>query len=146
MKSSTKYQTKSLRDVAYYRQRYQNRVFSALVKFVSEQSDAEHITKKNLADRLNKDAGQVSRLLGHPSNLTLDTISDLLLAFDAEAEPPDIELFRDKRAPNIMHHLMFRAQTLEMKTRKFNVESSGSTEFNLNNNNRITVNITTASS
>jgi len=40
--------------------------------------------------------------------LTLDTISDLLLAFDAEAEPPSIEIFQNRRPSNYMHPLIAR--------------------------------------
>jgi len=131
MNSSTKNEPKALRDVAYYRQRFQNRVFATLVDFVSTQAKAENITKKDLAERLGRDPGQVSRLLGYPSNLTLDTISDLLLALDAEAEPPVIELFAAKRPSNYMHPLIARALKLERPTEKLKSESSGSSEVRL---------------
>lgn len=98
MKSSTK-NAKSARDISYYRQRYQNRFFAKLAAWVEEEAQREHITKKDLAERMGKDPGQLSRLLGQPSNLTLDTVSDLLLALDAEAEPPEIISFKERRAP-----------------------------------------------
>ena len=103
MKSSTVNVAKSVRDISYYRQRYRNRVFSKLVAWITEQAQQEHVTRKDVAERLKKDPGQISRLLSQPSNLTLDTISDLLLAFDAEAEPPDIVKFQDRRASNHLH-------------------------------------------
>jgi hypothetical protein len=109
MKSSTKNAAKSPRDIAYYRRRFQNRVYAQIIKFVNEESQRGQLTKKDVAERLNKDPGQLSRLLGQPSNLTLDTITDLLLAFDAEAEPPEIVKFSDRLKPNSMHPLIARA-------------------------------------
>lgn len=106
MKSSTRNAAKSARDVSYYRKRYQNRFFAKLVAFINEEAQRDKITKKDMADRLGKDPGQLSRLLNHPSNLTLDTVSDLLLALDAEAEPPEIVRFKDRRAPNFVHPLI----------------------------------------
>ena len=109
MTSSTKNGAKSVRDVAYYRQRYQNRVFAKIVAFIKGEAEREKITKKAMAEKLGMDPGQLSRLLNHPSNLTLDTISDLLLAMDAEAEPPEIVRFKDRRAPNYVHPLIAKA-------------------------------------
>ena len=103
MKSSTRNAAKTNRDISYYRQRYKNRVFSKIVSFVAEQAQREQMTKKDIAEKLNKDPALISRWLSQPSNLTLDTISDLLLALDAEAEPPEIMLFKDKPAPNYMN-------------------------------------------
>ena len=108
MKSSTKNGAKSVRDIEYYRTRFQNRVFAKLVDFITTEAQRDHITKKEMAERLGKDPGQLSRLLSQPSNLTLDTISDLLLALNAEAEPPEIARFADKRAPNFVHPLISR--------------------------------------
>src|SRR5260370_379049 len=108
MKSSTKNAARSVRDISYYRQRYRNRVFSKLVSFITEQAQRGHVSKKDIAERLDKDPGLISRVLSQPSNLTLDTISDLLLAFDAEAEPPEIILFKDRRPSNYIHPLIAR--------------------------------------
>lgn len=108
MKSSTRSAAKSVRDVEYYRRRFQNRVFAKVVDFITTEAQREHITKKEMAERLGKDPGQLSRLLSQPSNLTLDTISDLLLAVDAEAEPPEIVRFKERRAPNYVHPLIAR--------------------------------------
>lgn len=109
MKSSIKNDPKSRRDIAYYQQRYRNRVFSVLIAFIAEQAEKYGLTKKDIAERLNKDPALISRLLKEPSNLTLDTISDLLLAFNAEPEPPRIVLFKDRPTPNYIHPLMARA-------------------------------------
>ena len=109
MKSSTNIDPKPLRDIAYYQQRYRNRVFAKVVSFVSEQATKHQLTQKDIATKIRKDPAVLSRILGSPSNLTLDTISDVLLAFEAEAEPPEIVLFEDRRPANYMHPLMAKA-------------------------------------
>ena len=114
METSIKTLPKSLRDIAYYRQRYRNRVFHKIVEFISEESERRRLTQKDIANILGKDPALISRLLKESSNLTLDTISDLLLAFDAEAEPPNIELFENRRPANFMHPLI--ARILDYKT------------------------------
>ena len=83
MKSSTRNEPKTTRDIAYYRQRHRNRVFSKLVSFILEQAERNRLTKKDIAERLNKAQVKFLGSLNRPGNLTLDTISDLLLAFDA---------------------------------------------------------------
>jgi hypothetical protein len=126
MGSSTKNAPKSNRDIAYYKQRYQNRVYTKLVNWISQESERQQITKKDLAERLGKDAGQLSRLLGHPSNLTLDTITELLLAFDAEAEPPEIVRFADRPVANYMHPLIAKIAKPTSEPNKLKVDSAAS--------------------
>jgi transcriptional regulator with XRE-family HTH domain len=118
MKYSIKNDPKPLRDVAYYKQRFRNRVFSNLVSFITEQAQKQQLTQKDIAERTRKDPALVCRLLSSPSNLTLDTISEFLLAFDAEAEPPEIVLFKDRRPPNFIHPLMARALNIAPQTPK----------------------------
>lgn len=125
MKSSTKNEPKSARDVAYYRERYRNRVFSKLVSFISDVAQREQITQKDMAERLGKDPAQLSRLFSQPSNLTLDTISDILLAVDAEAEPPHITQFKDKPAPNYVHPLIARVTRSATKPPDIKVNPAG---------------------
>ena len=109
MKSSTKTEPKSIRDFAYYQQRFRNRVFMKFVSFVTEQAQSQQLSQKDMAERARKDPATLSRMLHNPSNLTLDTISDVLLALDAEADPPEIVLFRDRRPANYIHPLMAKA-------------------------------------
>ena len=44
------------------------------------------MSRKDIAAKLRKDPAQITRWLSSPTNLTLDTISDLLLACGAECE------------------------------------------------------------
>ncbi|MCW5729513.1 MAG: helix-turn-helix transcriptional regulator [Alphaproteobacteria bacterium] len=128
MNSSTGNAPKSRRDLAYYRQRFRNRVFSRLVSFVAEQAQEQKVTKKEVAEKIRKDPAQLSRLLGSPSNLTLDTISDLLLAFDAEAEPFAIVLFKDRRPSNQLHPLAASVLDMAPPSAEGKTQSAGAGE------------------
>jgi transcriptional regulator with XRE-family HTH domain len=104
------------RDVSYYRQRFKNRVFAKLSSFVADQSAEQKLSKKDIAARLGKDPALITRWLTQPSNLTLDTISDILLALEAEPDPPEMVLFKDRRPANYIHPLV--AQILNVPERK----------------------------
>jgi hypothetical protein len=86
------------RDRAYYQQRQRNRVFAAIVGLFAEEAEKGRITKKSLADMLGKDPSQITRWLSVPSNLELDTISDILLAMDAEMDYRVVRLAERPRA------------------------------------------------
>jgi hypothetical protein len=68
---------------AYFQQRFRLRIFNYILnKFVEAQSNG--LTKAALSRRIGKTPDQVNRWLGSPSNLTADTMSDLLLGIAAE--------------------------------------------------------------
>ena len=94
-------------ELGYARQRFKNRVFTQLVEFFETEAEERGIYQSDLAIALKKDAGQLSRLLKHPSNLTLETISDLLTALDAEMDTRIIRYAEQHRA-NYIHPLMAR--------------------------------------
>jgi transcriptional regulator with XRE-family HTH domain len=93
------------RDVFYYRQRQKNRVIEELASFFADEAERTGITKKDIADRLGKDPAQISRWLAGPSNLTLDTISDLLLVLGAEMDQRIVK-FSDREIPNYEHPMI----------------------------------------
>jgi hypothetical protein len=95
----------SRRDVACYRQRQKNRVFTELVSFFAEEAERSGMTKKDLADLLEKDPAQITRWLSAPSNFELDTLSDILLALDAEMDHRIVR-FSDRTKPNYAHPLI----------------------------------------
>lgn len=101
-----KTEVKTARDIFYYRRRLKNRIFARLSSFFAEEANRTGLTKRDLALRLDKDPAQITRWLSGPSNLTLDTLSDLLLAMDAEADPPVIARFSERAAPNYVHPLI----------------------------------------
>lgn len=93
------------RDVFYYRQRNKNRVFEKIALLFVEEAEQRGITKKQIAEMLKKDTGQITRWLSGPNNLTLDTISDLLLALGAEMDYQPVR-FEDRQKGNYFHPLM----------------------------------------
>jgi hypothetical protein len=72
--------------LAYFRERLQNRLHQFILReFLSKQK--EGLTQADVARMLDRRPEQIHRWLGSPSNLTTDTISDLLLAISkAEIE------------------------------------------------------------
>jgi hypothetical protein len=76
----------SKRNVFYYRARLKNNVFHEVLEKFYALSKEGRLNKKQIADALDKDAGWVTRQFAAPANWTLDTVSDLLLAMDAELE------------------------------------------------------------
>lgn len=68
---------------AYFQQRLRNRMLKLLLeRFIAAQKQG--LTKAALARRIGKTPDVVNRWLGAPSNLTLDTISDLLIGIMGE--------------------------------------------------------------
>jgi hypothetical protein len=72
------------RDLIYHRQRLRNRVFDCVLVALADRVRLHQLSRTAIAKRMGKDPGQVSRLLSYPSNLTIDTLSDLLLAIGAD--------------------------------------------------------------
>jgi hypothetical protein len=68
---------------AYFQARLRNRLFNFILgKFGEQQKNG--LTQAALARRIGKKPDVVNRWLGSPGNLTLDTLSDLLLGISAE--------------------------------------------------------------
>jgi transcriptional regulator with XRE-family HTH domain len=105
MENTSKTLPLSEREIFYYRQRQKNRVLEMLAAFFAEEAERTGITKKDIADKLIKDPAQISRWFSGPSNLTLDTISDLLLALEAEIDQRIVR-FSDRAKPNYEHPLI----------------------------------------
>ncbi len=82
----------------YFQTRLRNRLFDFILgRFVREQKKG--LTKAALGRRIGKPPEMINRWLGAPSNLTLDTVSDLLLGICAEEITPKSEplLFQSPR-------------------------------------------------
>jgi hypothetical protein len=93
------------REIFYYRQRNKNRVFEKIAMLFVEEAERRGVTKKQIAELLKKDTGLITRWLSGPNNLTLDTISDLLLALGAEMDYEPVR-FADRQKGNYFHPLM----------------------------------------
>ena len=92
-------------DKAYYAERLRMRLYEAVLTAFEDEARAGRVTKAGLARRLKKDPAQITRWLSGPSNWRIDTISDLLLALDAELDP-SVAFFRDRAMPNFQHPLL----------------------------------------
>jgi len=69
--------------LSYFQERLRDRIFDFILgRFLAEQKNG--LTKAKLGRRIGKKAEVINRWLGAPSNLTLDTISDLLIGIAAE--------------------------------------------------------------
>lgn len=87
---------------SYFQARLRNRLFNFILdKFVEEQKNG--LTKAALARRIGKSPEIINRLLGAPSNLTLDTVSDLLLGIIAEELTPVSEPILNQSPRNSLH-------------------------------------------
>jgi hypothetical protein len=117
MANTSKTNSMSRRDVAYYRQRQKNRVFTELVQFFAEEAERRGVSKKDLAAALSKDPSQITRWLSAPSNFELDTLSDILLALDAEMDHKIVR-FDDRLKQNYMHPLVAMHVGAELTTTK----------------------------
>jgi transcriptional regulator with XRE-family HTH domain len=135
MESTSKLPPISERDLFYYRQRSRNRLFESLSAFFAEEMELRGITKRDIAECLRRDPAQITRWLSAPSNMTNDTISDMLLCLGAEMDH-SIAPFRNRVTANEMHPLIeklvapapqanvARAQVLSKRYRK--VENAAS--------------------
>ena len=92
----------SRRDRAFYRRRQQTRVFAEMAALFAEEAAKGNISKKELAEILDKDPAQITRWLSEPRNFELDTISDILLAMGAEMDHSVVR-FADRPKANFAH-------------------------------------------
>lgn len=65
------------------RQLFRNHVHNQILTLFLDLQEQQGLTQKAIAERMGVHPSRVNRLLGDPANLTLDTISDLLLAMNA---------------------------------------------------------------
>ena len=87
---------------AYFQERLRIRVFNFLLgKFL--QAQKQGLNKNILAKRIDRPPEVINRWLGAPSNLTLDSVSDLLLGIAAEELEPASSSPLEKVENNYAH-------------------------------------------
>ncbi len=86
----------------YFQERFRGRIFDFLVsRFVEEEKRG--LTKAKLARRIGRPPEVVNRWLAAPSNLTTDTISDLLLGICGEEMEMDGRSILNRAPVNYTH-------------------------------------------
>jgi len=101
-------------DKAYYRQRQRNRAYEQIISLFVKLAEETGLSKTDLSIRTGKDKATITRCLSAPSNLTLDTISDLLLAMDAEMGFQVLQFSElDRLRPNYTHPLIIKCEKPE---------------------------------
>lgn len=88
----------SLRTRTLYRRRLQNRVQRLLRRAFRDEQKRTGLTQKELAERIDRDKSKVNQWLSIASNLTLETISDLLLGLGVDLDDLSITPIAD------LHH------------------------------------------
>ena len=118
-----------VKDIFYFRQRFKNRIFQSALAYFVELAKERNLTKKDIANLLDKDPAQITRWFAGPNNWTLDTISDLLLAMDAELKYEIVSLHESSqqstKISEIGEHL---AQSETMNT-QFSIPKSELASF-----------------
>lgn len=89
-------------EASYFEQRFRNRIYEVVIKAVEEAAVSNKWKRKDLASRSGKKASQITKWLSGPGNWTLDTVSNLLYAIDAELDFKVIK-FTEKPKANEFH-------------------------------------------
>jgi transcriptional regulator with XRE-family HTH domain len=71
-------------ELARFRQRFRNHVHNQILTLFLDLQEGQKLSQKAIATRLNVDPSRINRLLNDPANMTLDTVSDLMLAMNAQ--------------------------------------------------------------
>ena len=85
------------KDIFFFRQRFKNKIFQSVLSYFADLAKEKNLAKKDIANLLDKDPSQITRWFSGPNNWTLDTISDLLLAMDAELKHEIVSLHQNKQ-------------------------------------------------
>jgi hypothetical protein len=84
----------SARTREFQHRRFQNRIYRFLSRAFREQQ-RKGLTKKELAKRIDSRPEQITRWLSIPSNLTLNTVCDLLLGMAMDLDDPSATPLED---------------------------------------------------
>jgi hypothetical protein len=88
--------------LAYFQERLRGRVFDFILSKFAEQ-ETNGLNQAKLSRRINKDPKVVHRWLSAPSNLTLDSVSDMLIGIAAEELDLSSSPLSDRASVNYSH-------------------------------------------
>jgi hypothetical protein len=74
------------RELRFYRRYHQNQLFNEIVGYFASLAESGELKKSDIAKRLRKHPSQITNWLTEPGNMSIDTISDLLVAMGAAME------------------------------------------------------------
>lgn len=97
----------------YFQRRLRDRLFDFLRERF-EREEPNGLTQAKLARRIGKSPEVISRWLNAPSNLTLDSISDLMLGMVAEEPEFDGKSLLNRSATNYTHLAEFDKQDAKL--------------------------------
>lgn len=99
--------------LAFFRERLRHHFHQLILKkFLALQDGrSPEFTKKKLADRIHRRPEVITRLLGSAGNLTLDTLSDLLLGMGAIPEAQVVDLVSKLQEPEFSPKKMEHIET-----------------------------------
>lgn len=94
--------TVSVPEREYFRAQTQREAYNLVLERFAELSADHGALRSAIAKRLNKNRAQITRLLSEPSNITLDTLSDLLLAMGSQVKMTQCEIGSEAKG-NYIH-------------------------------------------
>lgn len=105
MENTSEIRRIKVRDIERQKERVRIQFFEKLVSYFVDHAEEHGTTKRKISELLGKDPAVISRWLSHPTNLTVDSICELLLAMEAE---PKLQIDSLKYDPpaNYVHSWM----------------------------------------
>jgi len=107
--------------LVYFRERFKNKLHAIVLQNFIEQERANAVSKADIARKLDKDPSQITRWLKNPGNLTIGSVSDLLLALGSEPSIESTCIVADGVADNRLPDWLLNTQQTAARSEKMGV-------------------------